>query len=61
MLCAGDGSEDGGLLSVVLDALAGYEGGAAVRELYDDGGVDIPSGLKKKNTFLCMFFYSTYL
>ena len=48
MVCAGDGAEDGGLLSVVLDALAGHEGGAAVRELHDHRGVDVPRGLKKK-------------
>ena len=55
MVRASDGAEDGGLLSVVLDALAGHEGGAAIGELHDHGGVDVPSGLEdevKLNQFV---------
>jgi hypothetical protein len=33
VLSSGDGSEDGGLLLVVLDRLAGHEGGASIAEL----------------------------
>ena len=38
--------EDGGPLTVVGDALAGVERGAAVRELDDDRRVDVASGLE---------------
>ena len=40
MLGPGDGPQDGGLLLSVLDALAGQEGGPAVGDLDNDGGVN---------------------
>ncbi len=36
-----DGTGDGGLLLVVCEAIACEEGGAALGDLYDDGGLDV--------------------
>ena len=46
VLGTSDGSEDGRLLSGVLDSLARQEGGSTVGELNDDWGVDISGGLQ---------------
>ena len=48
VLGPGNGAQDGGLLLGVLDALAGQEGGPAVGELDDDGGVDGPGRLQHR-------------
>jgi hypothetical protein len=48
MLSSCDGTQDAGLLGVVLDALPGHEGGSTVRELNDDGALDVPGGLENR-------------
>ena len=46
VLCSRDGSKDGGLLPGVLNALPGEEGCTTIRELNDDGRVDVPGSLQ---------------
>ena len=43
MVSSGDGACDGGLLLVVCEALACKEGGAALGDLDDNGGLDVTS------------------
>lgn len=45
-VCGSNGTSDGSLLllGAVLDTLAGPEGGTALRDLQDDGRVQVPSG-----------------
>ncbi len=57
VLRAGDGAEDGGLLVLVADALAGQEGGAAVRELNDDGRLDLPCSLQTRTSVIINLLY----
>ena len=43
---SGNGTSDGSLLLVVGNTFTGKVGGTTLRDLKDDGGVDIPSGLE---------------
>ena len=48
VLGPGDGPEDGRLLVLVGDALAGQKGGAAVGKLDDHWGLDVTGGLGRE-------------
>jgi hypothetical protein len=57
VLSSGDGAEDGALLLIILDGLAGHESGTTVAELWSWKLQIMKPHREKRLLLLLLFFY----